>query len=107
MKEGRPPPDPGGRRLCNAGMAPGAPAGAMLIVLWAGWLQGVKINPNGRDSLGMENRYTEGRHRMLQKPRGRPHIGLVLTRRGHGMWATEPTFYKAGGSNVANLLPLF
>lgn len=50
-------PDPGGRRLCNAGVALGDPGGAILIVLWFGQLQGVKTNPNGRDSLGMESRY--------------------------------------------------
>lgn len=53
-----------------------ASGGAMLIVLWAGWLQRIKTNPDGRDSLRMENRYTEGRHRMLQKPRGRAHTVL-------------------------------
>lgn len=37
-------------------MAPGDPGGAILIVLWAGRLQGVKTNPDGRDSLGMEKK---------------------------------------------------
>lgn len=35
-------------------MALGDPGGASQ-------LQGVKTNPNGRDSLGMESRYAEGR----------------------------------------------
>lgn len=54
----------------------GASGGVMLIVLWSGWLQRVKTNPGGRDSLEMKTRYTEGRHRMLQEPRGRTHAGL-------------------------------
>lgn len=54
----------------------GASGGVMLIVLWSGWLQRVKTNPDGRDSLRMKTRYTEGRHRMLQEPRGRTHAGL-------------------------------
>lgn len=37
-------------------MAPGDPGGAILIVLWASRLQGVKTNPDGRDSLGMEKK---------------------------------------------------
>lgn len=41
---------------CKAGMAPGDPGGAILIVLWASRLQGVKTNPDGRDSLGMEKK---------------------------------------------------
>lgn len=53
-----------------------ASGGVLLIVLWSGWLQRVKTNPDGRDSLRMKNRYTQGRHRMLQKPRDRAHTGL-------------------------------
>lgn len=62
----------------------------MLIVLWAGWLQVIKISPDGRESLGMENRYAEGRQRMFQKPRGHPHTGLGQTQ---GPWRQQ-----AGGS---------
>ena len=51
----------------------------MLIVLWAGRLQSVKINPDGRDSLRMENRYTEGRPRILQEAQRTPPHGPGLT----------------------------
>lgn len=51
----------------------------MLIVLWAGRLQSVKTNPDGRDSLRMENRYTEGRPRILQEAQRTPPHGPGLT----------------------------
>lgn len=70
-------------------VAPGDPGGAILIVLWAGRLQNVNTNPDGRDSLGMENRYTEGRTQdvaeALRTPPHRPRAdssGRLGLRRG-------------------------
>lgn len=67
----------------------------MLIFLWAGWLQVIKISPDGRESLGMENRYAEGRQRMFQKPRGHPHTGL-----GADSGAMEAAGWRQAGNRT-------
>lgn len=53
-------------------MALGDPGGAILIVLWVGQLQSVKTNPKGRDSLGMESRFAEGRTQDVTEARRTP-----------------------------------
>lgn len=68
-------------------MAPGDPGGAILIVLWAGRLQGVKTNPDGRDSLGMEKRYIEGRTQdVAEAQRTPPHRAQAESSGRLGLW---------------------